>query len=54
MVAHVDICFVTEKSCLSDFSINPDEIKRLTEVLGFAVSLKDHVWEVAQRLRARK
>jgi len=52
-VTDIKIYFVTDKSNLLDFALNTSELKQLEASLGVPVSNKDHVWEIAQRLRSK-
>jgi hypothetical protein len=54
LAAGMEVWLAGEDSKLSDFSLKPDDIQRLSAALGFQVAQADHVWEIAQRLRSKK
>jgi hypothetical protein len=45
---------VTNESCVSDFRPDDETLARLIRKIGFDVSKKDYIWEIAMRYNSRK
>ena len=42
--------FVSDRSSLGDFCLEPHVLKEISEKLGFSVSDDDLIWEIAMRM----
>jgi hypothetical protein len=47
-ISHV---YVTSLSSISDFGLEPDDITKLSEKLGLAISESDYLTDIAQKMK---
>ena len=45
---------VTDESQVRDFPSDESRLRQIAKKLGFAVDKKDHIWQLAERYKARR